>query len=264
MINPGIVAMLLFIQLLTFVLMSRQWMRLIQVKGHKSFLTVMNILFTSAFTEGITPSVKFGSEAVKGHMFMQRFSLGLKVIMETVAVQKLISISALVPFLLLTVWFWWSPARAGFTVAGLIVLAGLIFAAIRVIQGRSNALGDWSLKKIWFHYRLSFVIWALFYAKGLILSLSMGLELSLLAVLLAAFLPYMAALTPITPGGIGTFEGVMVMVLVAFGVTAGTAIVFALVFRLITFWFGVTVGAGCILWNMYHKNHVNSHEIEAV
>ena len=256
-LDPWIVVLLLLLQLFTFALMSHQWLHLLRVKGHHAFLSILNILFASAFTEGITPSVKFGSEAVKGYLLMQRFSLNTKAMVKKVAVQKIISISALVPFILVTVWLWWSPAEAGVTIVGLSLLGLLILTGLWVMRTKFAAMAEWSFKNTWFHYRLSFAIWALFYTKGWLLSIFMGFDLSAMTVLLVVFVPYLAALVPITPGGIGTFEAAMVSVLVTSGITAETAIVFALVFRLVTFWFGSAVGAGCILWDMYQKDRSN-------
>ncbi|ADH98218.1 lysylphosphatidylglycerol synthase transmembrane domain-containing protein [Salisediminibacterium selenitireducens] len=250
LLDPTVIAVLLLLQFFTFALMARQWMNLIHVRGGQAFWSVMNILFASAFTEGITPSVKFGSEAVKGYMLRRRFSLGIKSVVETVAAQKIISISALVPFLLVTVWLWWSPREAWLTLAGVVLLVLLMVGLFSVIRRKHEVLTDWDRRRIFFHYRFSVVIWALFYTKGLLLSTAMGLDLSLTGVLLAVFVPYMAALIPVTPGGIGTFEAAMVAVLVSLGTVASTAIVFAVVFRLITFWFGAFVGAGCVFLNL--------------
>lgn len=259
-LNPTVIALLLLLQCLTFALMARQWMHLIHVRGRRAFWSVMNILFASAFTEGITPSVKFGSEAVKGYMLRRRFSLGIQSVVETVAAQKIISIAALVPFLLVTVWFWWSPREAWITLAGAALLVLAAAAAVSVIRRKYDVLMEWDRRRLLFHYRFSFVIWGLFYMKGLLLSTAMGLDLSLLGVLLAVFVPYMAALIPVTPGGIGTFEASMVAVFVSLGVAAATAIVFAVVFRLVTFWFGAFVGAGCVCWNLGHAEHASPSE----
>jgi uncharacterized protein (TIRG00374 family) len=51
-----------------------------------------------------------------------------------------------------------------------------------------------------------------------------------------------------TPGGLGGVEGAMVAGLVAAGVGAGAALSAVLLFRLLSFWAPMPVGAAALLW----------------
>jgi hypothetical protein len=65
--------------------------------------------------------------------------------------------------------------------------------------------------------------------------------------LVAYGLAYVLAAVPVTPGGLGVVEGVLVPSLVGFGATRGTAIVAVIGYRLVNFWLPIPVGAGTYL-----------------
>jgi len=65
--------------------------------------------------------------------------------------------------------------------------------------------------------------------------------------LVAYGLAYVLAAIPVTPGGLGVVEAVLVPSLVAFGATRGTAIVAVIGYRLVNFWLPIPVGAGAYL-----------------
>ena len=65
--------------------------------------------------------------------------------------------------------------------------------------------------------------------------------------LVAYGLAYVLAAIPVTPGGLGVVEAVLVPSLVAFGATRGTAIVAVICYRLVNFWLPIPVGAGAYL-----------------
>ena len=65
--------------------------------------------------------------------------------------------------------------------------------------------------------------------------------------LVAYGLAYVLAAIPVTPGGLGVVEGVLVPSLVGFGTTRGIAIVAVLGYRLVNFWLPIPVGAGAYL-----------------
>ena len=67
------------------------------------------------------------------------------------------------------------------------------------------------------------------------------------SVLVAYGLAYVLAALPVTPGGLGVVEGVLVPSLVGFGATRGIAIVAVLGYRLVNFWLPIPVGAGAYL-----------------
>ena len=65
--------------------------------------------------------------------------------------------------------------------------------------------------------------------------------------LVAYGLAFVLAALPVTPGGLGVVEGVLVPSLVGFGATRGVAIVAVVAYRLVNFWVPIPVGAGAYL-----------------
>jgi uncharacterized protein (TIRG00374 family) len=65
--------------------------------------------------------------------------------------------------------------------------------------------------------------------------------------LVAYGLAYVLAAIPVTPGGLGVVEGVLVPSLVGFGATRAVAIVAVIGYRLVNFWLPIPVGAGAYL-----------------
>lgn len=65
--------------------------------------------------------------------------------------------------------------------------------------------------------------------------------------LVAYGLAFVLAAIPVTPGGLGVVEGVLVPSLVGFGATRGIAIVGVIGYRLVNFWLPIPVGAGAYL-----------------
>ncbi len=65
--------------------------------------------------------------------------------------------------------------------------------------------------------------------------------------LVAYGLAYVMAAIPVTPGGLGVVEGVLVPSLVGFGAARAVAIVAVIGYRLVNFWLPIPVGAGAYL-----------------
>jgi uncharacterized protein (TIRG00374 family) len=72
--------------------------------------------------------------------------------------------------------------------------------------------------------------------------ISFGVVLSPVDLLVAYGLANILAVIPITPGGLGIIEGVLIPTLVGFGVPHAQAILAVLAYRLINFWIPIPVG----------------------
>jgi uncharacterized protein (TIRG00374 family) len=70
--------------------------------------------------------------------------------------------------------------------------------------------------------------------------------------LLAYAAAQLAAILPITPGGLGVVEGSLTIALVAFGGAEGTAIAAVLVYRIISFWSELPVG--WLAWGLVRRS----------
>lgn len=231
-----------------------------------------HVNMAGVFVESITPAVKLGGEA--GKILILRTYAGFDTARGAalVSVQKVFS---LLPFMALTLCSllcfslvvpfshsfisWLLPGLAMILVLTTI-LAWLVFfpGSFRTVSSYFPFLpGKHFRKKVdsWFcalqealspgvrdkgflcsQGFLSLVIWLLFPVKAFYIAHSLGLEVGFFHLALATYLAYTAGMIPLLPGGLGTFEGTMLLMLIPAGVPLHQGLVFALIFRFITFW----------------------------
>ncbi len=83
-----------------------------------------------------------------------------------------------------------------------------------------------------------------------------GHTLGPVGLLVSYGLANVAAAIPITPGGLGIVEGILVPTLVAFSTTKAVALLGVIAFRLISFWLPIPIGFASyarLEWNLRHK-----------
>jgi uncharacterized protein (TIRG00374 family) len=89
--------------------------------------------------------------------------------------------------------------------------------------------------------------WLLDAASLWVFIAAFGKLVSPIDLLVAYGLANILAVIPITPGGLGVIEGVLIPTLSGFGVGKGIATVAVLAYRLVNFWLPIPVGGGCYL-----------------
>ncbi len=89
--------------------------------------------------------------------------------------------------------------------------------------------------------------WLLDAASLWVFIAAFGRFISPVDLLVAYGLANILAVIPITPGGLGVIEGVLIPTLSGFGLDKGVATVAVLSYRLVNFWFPIPVGGGCYL-----------------
>jgi uncharacterized protein (TIRG00374 family) len=85
-------------------------------------------------------------------------------------------------------------------------------------------------------------------------------SLGIVGLLVAYGLANVAAALPITPGGLGVVEGVLVPTLVAFGTPAAVAVLAVIAYRLINFWVPIPIGFASYARLSYQIRH--SHGVD--
>lgn len=88
-----------------------------------------------------------------------------------------------------------------------------------------------------FQLALAVLIWAIFPLKLVLLILPHTGSIPTLVLFGTAFLSYFAGMIPLLPGGLGTFEATIGGILNAYGLALNQAVAVTVVFRFITFWF---------------------------
>lgn len=268
-INPVILAGLCIIQLITIALITWQWQLLAGKLGYKlTFFSVLNVILGGTFAEAITPAVKAGGEAVKVVM-LNRAGLPVSTALAVVAGQKIIS-SAM--FLVLTF-----SSMAWFVLAMPVEFLGVLILAFAMILAITAALVLITLRPtlllkipklgnnpkiqagiskfkstfsqlaedkvhITGHILLALGVWLLFAIKAYIAALALGISLSFGVMAAVTYLAYLAGMAPI-PGGLGAFEGAVVILLASVGVPAFAAMALAIILRMVTYWFPFALSA---------------------
>ncbi|MCP1662611.1 MULTISPECIES: flippase-like domain-containing protein [Methanocalculus] len=93
-------------------------------------------------------------------------------------------------------------------------------------------------------FLLALVVWVFYPVKVYIVSLLLGYEISIPVIIIATFTAYLVSMVPLLPGGLVTFEGTMVLVLVSGGLLLPEAFSIAILSRVITFWIPLLLSAG--------------------
>jgi uncharacterized protein (TIRG00374 family) len=276
--------LLLCLQLITQFSLNLQWYRLCGTLNLKtSFFKLLVINSYGMIADAVTPGEKVGGELVRVVQLKRLLNYSTNQSTSLVAIQKSISLFALILLNIAAVMslygefdFLKSTAVRIAFIAVLISLAlfllSLIFFSERLnvfvqrlpYNGKiAGWIKNWmqefaeDTKEIsrspgrWiFQLLLSFGIWALFPMKLFIL-ISEYTEVNLLVLFAITFVSYFAAMIPLLPGGLGTFEGTMSGMLLVYGLSAEEAVAVSLIFRFVTFWFVVLFSALIILlWKL--------------
>ena len=99
---------------------------------------------------------------------------------------------------------------------------------------------------------ISLLVWILYPVKVLIVADMLGFSVGIIPLASAVFTAYMVSMVPLLPGGLGSFEGSMALLLTGMGLTPAEGLAVALVARSITYWFPLLLSAGAstyLAWN---------------
>lgn len=270
-IPSSLLLKLIGLQLITQLLLNYQWYRLCKVLGWStSFFKLLVINAYGMVADAITPGEKVGGEVARVLQLNSYLGYSTGASTTLVTIQKALSLSALVILNLLVVvtmadhvaflqaW----PVRL--LLLGILIIIGIflyyLLFRINVLSARIARIKTsrrWLLRfsrwvdnfaghtesirrkrgELSLQFILSFLIWALFPFKLILLVLPYTTSIPALVLFGATFVSYFAAMIPLLPGGLGTFETTMSGILLASGLLLNQAVAVTMVFRFITFWF---------------------------
>lgn len=289
-----VLAVLIGLQLVTQFTLNYQWYRLCKVLGLRAnFFRLLAINAFGMVADAITPGEKVGGEVARVVQLNRRLGYDTKQSTSLVTIQKSLSLTALIIlnivalFTLSNHFDFLKPLPTRIVLYTVLGLLAIFFLYLLFFTSKMNAwvqkrkqngkimtwVKSWmngfttDTKQIsknpreWvFQLFLSFGIWVLFPIKLLILVSQFG-KVGILILFAATFVSYFAAMIPLLPGGIGTFEGTMSGILIVYGLTLQESVAISLVFRFITFWFVVLFSLVVIvIWKVHVKMRENSHE----
>ncbi|KAB2951810.1 flippase-like domain-containing protein [Heliorestis acidaminivorans] len=277
------------LQIFTVALIALQWYIFAKKIGGKvTYLDMVHMNLAGTFVESITPAMKAGGEGAKIWLLCSKMRFSLSQAVALLTLQKAISI---VPFLLISAiglsWLMLNHRVEGLqgqiflgsflfllATTGLILLFLLIpkqmmalLERIPLSKGRkekalagidafrqaiAETKGD---QAIWMGQgALSIFIWLLYPVKAYIVVLAFDVPISLALIGVITYLAYMVAMLPLSPGGIGTFEGAMVLLLSSFNIPLQESLALAVAIRFVTFWLVFLISAIYLashkVWNL--------------
>lgn len=254
--------LLLGMQVLTQALLCCQWTLLARkFLASCGFWGMFRVLAIGSLVEALTPGAKVGGELSKLYYLKKDFSCTTEIAAHIIVIQKSISMSVLFSICSLSGILWTTRAVSkvskdvmdtgllwGMGVVPLLFL--LILACPKylsklplpkkvqgVLEGFSQATQALERKQWLLQFGISTAVWLLFPLKMLILTASVGLRLDLLMVFAMTMISYASGMLPLTPGGLGTFEGTMLSLFALLSVETELAFALTIVFRFVTFWF---------------------------
>ncbi len=290
-ISPWVLALLIVLQLATQLLITCQWHLLTgSVLGRSSFIKILHIFTRGSLVEAVTPGAKIGGEAVRLYLMKKELLCSTNQAVSIIAIQKSISMSVLLTVCLASLLhigshiahhlpFGIQLLSGGVSLALVIFMVGLLFFARPLSQllmrgakwaqklggyltSYADATGRLSRRHWWLQFSISTAVWLLFPIKMVILAAALGVRLPFSVLLSVTMVSYMMGMFPLTPGGIGTFEGTMLALLTLLGVGHTVGLTITLVFRFVTFWFVILASALFILIYESCLKLKGSHHIE--
>lgn len=291
-----IMLLLLILQLVTQFSLNLQWYKLCKTLNLKtSFLRLLVINSFGMVADAITPGEKVGGEVTRVIQLNRMLNYTTSQSTSLVTIQKSISLFALImlniaAIITLADEISFLNSIATRTVLTIVLIAlAVFFLSLLFFTEKLNGhvqklpsrgkLAQWiknwmngftndtkqisSQPKKWVaQLLLSFGIWALFPIKLFIL-VSQYTTMNLFVLFAITFVSYFAAMIPLLPGGLGTFESTMSGMLLVYGLTLEEAVAISLIFRFITFWFVALFSTlTIILWKLFACKRENLHEIQ--
>lgn len=275
--------LLLALQLINRFLVAYQWQHLASVNHRRvTLMQMVRMNLVGTFFEGVTPSVKFGGEAVKVWWFKEHLGWSGTEATSLMLLQKSISglvfgimcgatlvslmVHPLQGRLVKALFRLDSHLSINLPLVVIVIVAASLFWGMKKVR-KVRGIGLW-LRQTWQRFisdtgallhqpakgvqqlLLSLLIWGNYALQAWVAAKGLGIPAGFLTVAAATYMAYMAGMIPLLPGGAGTFEGAMVLVLTGYGMATHQALALTLVVRTFTFWlvFGISALAMLFFW----------------
>ncbi len=262
-----IILLLILLQLITQLLLTMQWNIITKkILGHSSIKKMFYIISTGSVIEAITPGAKVGGEVTRLYYLNKEMNSTTEKSTSIILIQKSVSMSVLLIICVISFLYLCrsiSMDLSFFTqvlinlISIILILSLVLFLLFskklsiffskfenkviikinRFIKSYAHATSLINKKEWIIQYTISTIVWILFPIKMVILAYSFNLEVNFFILLAITMTSYMIGMLPLTPGGIGTFEGTMISLFSIVLVPTSVSTAIAIVFRIITFWF---------------------------
>lgn len=264
---------LFLVQLVTLAMTSYIWYRLVNIESNElSFFNAFRINSAAGFIESVTPSSKLGAEAAKV-LLVKRFTnlnvqqiTGLTIIKTATTLMPFLLISMMV--ISVSLFYFRIPAEVRYAL--ILTLLLCVVTASVLLKRKPMEVKPVSAKRFLMPFSIlnrklisgcnycrtavcmsrciarkkdlcllsmvSLTEWVLYPLKVFIVASILEIQAPLLLIFLATYSAYCVSLLPLTPGGLGTFEASMALVLSLNGIPFHSGMLLAVTGRVITFW----------------------------
>lgn len=269
---------LLGLQLFTQGILAMQWLFITRLFSKKnSFSQMFYILSTGSVIEALTPGAKVGGEVTRLFYLKQECNLTTEEATHIILIQKSISMSVLFAIslgssFLLTghIGRLLSPIQSKVLMLGCVLCLAFFLGLIgcssqmahflestertqklgKMVRTYHTSISQLEKKQWLLQFSISIVVWLLFPLKMVLLVKGFGFSLPPLFLFATTMTSYMMGMLPLTPGGLGTFEGTVIAFFSLVNVSIEDSITIAVVFRFITFWFVMLIST---IWVVLYR-----------
>ncbi len=260
-----IIILLFLLQITTLILVAYQWHYIFKTKidVNITFNAIFRINLAAKFIESITPAAKLGGESARILLFSRLTGKDAGSMLAGVSLQKTSSMLGLTIFFLPFILFWpynldleflsgsntlFPSLRSGLTLITVPALIIVLFLHGKLKDSLANKIKNlykntlsslmdiFTVKTLFALTFIALLFWGLYPIKVYVIAGELGGEVSLIEAAAATFLAYMVSMVPLTPGGLGSFEAVMALVLRETGMSWEGGVTAAILLRIFTFW----------------------------
>ncbi len=258
-------------QIMTMILIAIQWNSIIRlVSGEGNFAKTFIMNSYGNVVDGITPGAKVGGEISRAYYIKNNFNITYESSAVIVGLQKTISIASFVLLYVLSI-LYFVMAIDSYIRNKILFIHGIIFLGIFLfvcILRKNEKILDILVKKfkcannilktledykgyivqIWGNKYdllsqiiLGFLIWILYPIKMYVIMRAFNMDLGFPLLISITYISYMAAMIPLLPGSVGSFESAMVYLLSFKNILMSKSFAISFIFRFFTFWFEMLV-----------------------
>ncbi|WP_146049298.1 flippase-like domain-containing protein [Alkalispirochaeta sphaeroplastigenens] len=267
-VSPGAMVLLLLLQVLVLGVLCFQWSLLLAARapsGRAPWLSVVPPYLAGAFVESVTPSAKLGGGITRGILFQRRFGISSRDVALVIGLQAAVMILGAALVLVPAGIFFGGAALeilgegarvpslpsphgrsllpGGIAFFLMAALAGVILFSKRSWLQRRGQGSAFSRRRLAVATALAAAVWALYPLKVFCAAWALGVPLAFSVTLVATFTAYLAGLLPLTPGGLGSYEAVMTLVLARSGVPLDRALAVTMLSRVVSFWWPLALSS---------------------
>ena len=266
-----VILLVLLLHIITLVLGSYKWyLMLAGIDHHRKMGLIFKIHISTIYFDNITPGAKMGGEGVRLYMMRRLAGTDYASVTGLIGLDKVTSMLPFIAMCIIAFAWQWSNfyksllGRWIFIVLFFLTLIILTATAALLKLGRKGrgfneikpsrlklflASAGHAFREVFTRKRevfpllfLSSIIWFSYLLKMYILARAIGIKIPFGILSSASILAYLVGMLPLTPGGLGFFDGTIGGILLLFNVNELAIGTLVFLYRLTTYFFTLLLG----------------------